>query len=223
MRRAARPYGFLLIAFLLSTCLLLAQYSNQPYLNANRGYTPVLFLDITAAEKKGTVVVEWTTSEEHGIKEYLVEKSMDGSRFYAVSTLPANTKLQVGSYSWTDTKLWGAIIYYRIKAIDEAGKFYISQVKIVSLSSKPVISIFPNPVVGNVVSININADKREYYQLRLFNAGGQLIMADGFLHTGGFVSYNIQLPLCSAGNGFYILKINGERGQSITQRLLVLK
>jgi hypothetical protein len=169
------------------------------------------------------VQVEWTTAEEHGIKEYQVEKSMDGINFYPVAILAANSKLQVGSYSWPDVKLWGAIIYYRIKAIDEAGKYFISPVKIVSLQSKPAISIFPNPVQVTALTININADKRESYQLRLFNASGQLIMIRDMLHTGGFVSYSIQLPLVWIADGFYIVKISGERGQSTSTKLLIVK
>ncbi len=200
-----------------------AARTGDPYAGAMRGYTPVLFLSITACEKNTVVMVEWTTSEEHGIKEYQVEKSMDGINFYPVTTLPANNKLQVGSYSWADAKLWGAIIYYRVKAIDEAGKYFISPVKIVSLQSKPAFSIFPNPVQGTAFTININADKRENYQLRLFNAGGQLMMVHSILHTGGFISYNVQLPSGWTAAGFYIVKINGERGQSVNAKLLVAR
>ena len=198
-----------------------ADKAGHPYAGTVRGYTPVLFLSITACEKNAVVMVEWTTSEEHGIKYYQVEKSMDGVNFYPVATLPANNKLQVGNYSWADEKPWGSIIYYRVKAIDAAGKYFISPTKIVSLQSKPAFSIFPNPLAAAAFTLNINGDKREVYQLRLFNGSGQLMMEKIILHAGGFLSYSIQLPPGGTAAGFYIVKINGERGQCVNVKLVI--
>lgn len=200
-----------------------AARTGHPYAGVARGYTPVLFLSITASEKNAVVMVEWVTSEEHGIKEYQVEKSMDGINFYPVTILPANNKVQVGIYSWADAKRWGTIVYYRIKAIDAAGKYFISPVKTVYLQSKPVFSIFPNPVAAAAFILNINGDKKEVYQLRLFNSSGQLMMEKTILHTGGFVSYSIQLTPGWAAAGFYIVKINSERGQSVNAKLLIAR
>ena len=219
MHACFKPYGFLLMTF-LAVNMLTAQDAGRPGRGTEeRGYTPVLFLEISAVEKNGNVLLQWTTAEEHGIKEYLAEKSMDAVKFRPLAQLPAHSKTQVGMYSYTDPGVQGGVIYYRVKAIDAAGNYFLSPVKLVSPKLKPLISIFPNPLTTDAFTLHINGDKREVYQLRMFNAGGQLMMVDAILHTGGFASYSIRLP--QACTGIYIIKINGARGQSANIRLVI--
>ena len=88
------------------------------------GTLPVKFGWFRANKSGTTVTLQWRSEIEEETKEYLVERSADGTAFSSIGSLSARGQ---GMYSFTD-KYPFKDGYYRIKAIDFDQKFNYSTI-----------------------------------------------------------------------------------------------
>jgi hypothetical protein len=99
-----------------------------------------------------TASVRWDVGEEIDVKEYQVERSTNGSVFTIQGVVAAGNKS--GVYSFTDADVPSATVYYRIKSIDNDGKFKYSS--IFRLKGNAVnsyndnVTIYPVPATNNI-------------------------------------------------------------------------
>ena len=82
-----------------------------------------------------------------------------------------------------------------------------------------MITLYPNPVVGNTVVLQMNNLQKGNYQVILTNEIGQRITAKMINHPGGSATQTIELSKIFAP-GAYQLKFSGEK---INMILKVLK
>ncbi len=76
--------------------------------------------------------------------------------------------------------------YYRVRSIGIDGKVaYSSVVKVTIGRSTPGIVIYPNPVKGGVVGLQLTDLVKGTYHLRLIGNNGQLVQAGEISHEGG--------------------------------------
>jgi hypothetical protein len=85
---------------------------------------PVKFSAITAKKVTNGVQVDWTIDAEENTKGYEVERSADGRNFASIGFKAA---VGAGKYNFTDVNPI-ADAYYRIRAIDNDGKYGFSNV-----------------------------------------------------------------------------------------------
>lgn len=153
---------------------------------------PVDFTFIKAYQKGGQVQVDWGTGAEEQIKEYTVEKSVDGRSFSAAGTVPAARK---ASYSWVDAQPVNGNNYYRIRATDISESKKYSTIAIVNLNkSVKGISVYPTIVRGRQFNLQMTNMPAGSYRLNLHNATGQLVFSRAVNHTGGSAMQSINLP-----------------------------
>ena len=113
---------------------------------------PVSLLSFEAEAKNNTAVLNWSTTKETNVEKFVVEASTNGSLFSAVSTVAAAGSYNlVHRYQSTDNSHHEPVVYYRIKMIDNDGKFTYSPVKKLSFGSAATVSCFPNPAKDYVV------------------------------------------------------------------------
>jgi trimeric autotransporter adhesin len=172
------------------------------YLNdATQIVLPLHFTNTKAFIKNSAVQVEWTAENELNVKEYAIEKSIDGIQFNTIATLNANT---TGNKNYTslDATPFTGNNYYRIKAIDNDGKFMYSVILLVKMSGEKNIIVYPNPVKrGESLQIslqNISANKIE-----IINTTGQIVYSNSAKQTG---SISIPFPSTMPA-GQYVLRI----------------
>ncbi|MCO5286038.1 MAG: T9SS type A sorting domain-containing protein [Chitinophagaceae bacterium] len=140
-----------------------------------QGALPVKFVKVAAHLKSDNVVVEWKVADEKNNKEYVVLRSADGNNFSAIGTVPAQTSLK-GAYSFTDDKPLSGWNYYRIKNVDLDGKAQLSDiVKVYSGIKAGLVSVYPNPVSGSKLNVNMNGLQPGKYAFNLYSQAGQVV------------------------------------------------
>ena len=119
---------------------------------------PVTFTSIKAYQQNNTINVEWKVDNENNIKQYEVEQSADGNLFTLLSVVAATVNGgHQASYLVTDTHPVTGYNYYRVKSVDDNGKTaYSSVVKVLMGSSKQQITVYPNPIVNGIISLQLN-------------------------------------------------------------------
>lgn len=183
---------------------------------------PVTIKTIKAYKLQKDIAVEWTTDNETNIKEYEVERSADGRNFSKINTTNATaTNGGSAAYKFIDTDPFDANNYYRIRSIEQNGNNGYSDIVKISIpveTNIPAITIFPNPVTGKSISLNMVNIKKGNYTVQLFNILGQLVAIRTFMYDGTSQLQNIEInePFSP---GKYELKLTGD-GIIINQSLL---
>ncbi|WP_431215344.1 IPT/TIG domain-containing protein [Puia sp. P3] len=92
--------------------------------------------------------INWQTRNDGGISFYAIERSVDGSQFTVVGTIPVTNKTGTGhSYTFTDQSPRDGINYYRLKMQDTTAHYsYGPTISLQLANSSPLLVIYPNPV-----------------------------------------------------------------------------
>ena len=113
------------------------------------GLLPVILTDFNAVKNNNAVDLKWSITRELNFKQYEIERSIDGTNFSKIATIPGR---QLSNYTLTDQNLPDAkIIYYRLKMVDIDAVFTYSNIVPVRINPKNGgISIYPNPAVNEM-------------------------------------------------------------------------
>lgn len=109
---------------------------------------PIKLLHFAVREQNGKAVLQWATSQEINSNHFVVERSIDGINFFEVTKVTAagNSNNTV-NYAYVDENAGKGISYYRLKQVDNDGRFTFSAVINVTVKGDSGnISIYPNPV-----------------------------------------------------------------------------
>ena len=158
----ARQYSIYMMGF---------QYPNLVML-------PLKLLSFTAAATGTKGLLNWTTTAEHDLSSFIVERSDDGSNFASIGTVTPNGSFtEVTAYSFTDHAAISGVTYYRLRCMNDDGSFLYSNIQAVKASgiSSPSVSAFPNPFTATL-TINYPSSLRgKQVATEIFNSNGQLI------------------------------------------------
>ncbi|HTF27532.1 MAG TPA: T9SS type A sorting domain-containing protein [Flavitalea sp.] len=116
-----------------------------------------------------------------------------------------------GSYHWLDEKVAAGNLYYRIRAIEEDGKFLLSETVMVNISKQSsVIKVFPNPVKNKRLNISADMLEKGSYTLELTNTLGAVFIHLVIDHPGGLFKQNIHLDKMPL-QGIYYLRFRSDK------------
>ena len=165
-----------------------------------------------AGNQSGTnnIQLKWTTSSEYNTKEFDVEWSDDGLRFTKIAILPAaNYSSQLRQYSYLHKGPVDGNNYYRLKMVDNDGKFtYSGIIKITVRINSGKIIAFQNPFSNNL-QLHVQSLKNEIIQLNLIDATGKRIATKTLSLMRGNNQVDWSLPNLPAGN-YFISNPGGE-------------
>jgi len=166
---------------------------------------PVTYTNVKAYQQNNNVAVEWSVTNQLSIKEYDIEKSVDGVTFTKVVTIKAT---DINAYSWIDANAPSGDNYYRIRSVGANGVIqYSSIVKVKIGTAAPAIAVYPNPIRGGVIGLQLTNMTKGKYGIRLVDNLGQVLMATEVQHAGGSANQNIRIN--SVAKGVYHLEVNG--------------
>jgi hypothetical protein len=162
--------------------------------------------------------VEWTSLTEINIDRYGVEKSKTGAQFADAGTVMARGNATSATYDWFDASPHNGSNYYRIRAIGNTGEVQYTQVVRVNMGKGiDKITVYPNPVNGNNLVLEINLQKG-VYTLALTNALGQQVYRKVINHVGGAATQTLELGK-NIAQGLYQLQVtNGQ--EKYTQQVI---
>jgi hypothetical protein len=167
---------------------------------------PVKFVSVTAAFDDPEVQIKWQVENEHSVKLYELQKSINGINFITIDTLQA-TNNGFGSYQYWDRQPNPGDTYYRIRMEDENGKIsYSSIAKLFIPFRKPSIGIYPNPITDGIIHLQFKNQRPGRYAIRLMNPLGQNIITKQIESAGGNWTEKVKWNF-SLAHGVYQLEI----------------
>ena len=183
---------------------------------------PVKFGSIKAYEKLTGIQLDWKVYSENKVRNYEIERSADGRSFTTVGSLPAlYNNTSDGDYGFFDANPLPGISFYRIKNNDLDGKSaYSIVVRVNRNKAIKGLSLYPNPVLNRIVSLQGSDLDRGNYKISIFGANGQEIYKQQIKHSGGTISQTIELP-STIGKGVYVFSVRDENGDIIYKEKLV--
>lgn len=125
-------------------------------LNCNIGETMNFTLaanteNFTVESENNQAKLEWNVSESSTPESFLVEKSIDGKKFTSIGSVTATNGRK--NYEYNDPLFTvNAVLYYRIKATDAAGRVEYSAIRAIRIAKagNPV-RLFPNPASNEIM------------------------------------------------------------------------
>ena len=171
------------------------------------GTLPVTFKNFDGVMQNGQSLLKWTTTNEINNKGFDVERSADGQVFNPISFVAGQNNSNIeNNYTYTDVKPVNGTNYYRLKQIDNDGKFtYSGIIQLKNVIADFAWSVYPNPVVDNGW-MQVQLPNAAKVSVQVISSTGNIIsMIDkGTLQTG---TYSIPLNLNSVAKGIYIVKL----------------
>jgi hypothetical protein len=178
---------------------------------------PVTFVDVKAIKQKEQINVTWKVENEINIREYAVEKSVNGVNFAKVGTVLATG---LNEYAHIDESPFVGNNFYRIRSVGITGEISYSKIVKVAYEAEPMISIYPNPIKSDrKATISFKNVIAGNYTLRLTNNLGQVLMRKAIQHDGVRTQYDFTLSK-SILNGSYTLEIIGQDNKKTSLKIL---
>jgi hypothetical protein len=185
----------------------------------------VTYSNVTATTVQNkNIVVQWQITNQTNTKDYIVERSTDGTHFTVVDTTAASPTDEASyTYNWVDTSAVVGTNYYRIytvgdnlaiqdtsnvaSAVIDAG---IIPPPVVATSAS-LLKVYPNPVTNGTVNIDLTNIPAGNYEIRIINAAGDVLLSETTYH--GTNNGSIAIPFGQGVSaGVYILEMIDTNG-----------
>ncbi len=168
---------------------------------------PVTFTSIKAYQQGANVAVEWKVASQVNIKQYEVERSIDGINFSKLSTQAATGSSGADiTYNWLDVNPVAGDNFYRVRsvAVDGSTKYSATvKVKISKLDAS--ITVHPNPVSGKVIGVQFAGMEKGTYTIRILNSMDQVLLKQTVTITA--TNSDQSIPIGNMPKGNYYLEI----------------
>jgi len=174
---------------------------------------PVNFISFNGKKTSKGTELTWKVGGEVNVKAYEVERSTNGnSQFTKIGSVPATGS---DSYTFTDAAAHSGVVFYRVRNIDEDGKFKYSTV--ISFNNGAASTVFK--VVPTVVTYKTTVQ----HGASGGNASITLSTADGRVvrnlrPAAGAVQTDVDMSNLNAG--LYILKWSNGNGAVETVKVV---
>ena len=175
---------------------------------------PVKFGALKAFEDPAGVKIKWTNYTETNILHYTVEHSSDSRTFTTLGKInPSLNNGNAADYFSIDSLPFSGNNFYRIAALETNGNIIYSMIVRINLDkSTPGILVFPNPVQGSQVYLQLTDIPKGVYDIKIINISSQLILKRSLSHDGG----SLGIPLGVAGSlkpGLYFIQLYNKEMQ----------
>lgn len=144
------------------------------------------------------------------VDNYTLERSSNGRNFTALTQLTA-TRNNGGKadYQFLDASPLTGTSFYRIKATETGGKVVYSDIARIGIGAgNTLLNLYPNPVKGNILGLQINNLPSGKYVINIYNSSASRVSSQPFNHSGGSFSQTISLN--NLKPGVYTFELSGE-------------
>lgn len=177
---------------------------------------PALMTDFALQNVNDGVRLLWTVATEVNVKEYVVERSFDGTTFAQIGAVPYRPGTGVKQYSFTDNNTQSA--YYRIKTVDIDARYEYSKVLLYRpfTNHSASFSVYPNPGREQFQLIVPGAGNKTIH-IQLVDVMGRVVLSKTDRTAGG--QYRLLLPVRL--KGIYLLQVTS--GETVFQQKVIIE
>lgn len=177
---------------------------------------PVRGFLLTGRAEEAVNKLQWTTTSEENTAHFIIERSVDGTHFQAISSpIAAKGSVTAGyRYSFGDNNVQ-PVAWYRIRAIDRNGHETISNMVLIKNTQVRPFYVLENPA-RSVIRLRVN--NTASFGLTLANAQGQVVYQDNYK---GMAGGDITIPATQLPKGMYWLSVHLAAGKGPTFKILI--
>lgn len=176
---------------------------------------PVTLTSFTGEYKNGNTSLEWKTENEINNNRFEIEQSINGRDFTKVGTVAAgNAALHTKSYQFTHINPAAGNNFYRLKQIDNDGKYTFSNTIRISVSRFEGVRAFYS--AGKNITVTTNSNFSSFVQLSLCSTDGRQLSTCGITLRNNYEWKLANQP----APGIYYIKITGS-GQTVSLPLFI--
>jgi len=138
---------------------------------------PVKLISFTGAQAESGVQLKWITENEKSVKYYEIEFSGNGSLFTRAGSVSAKVDNDYQKqYAFTATVAATGTQYYRLRMVDNDGKFTYSNIIAIrnGLNADMAINVYPNPAKANPV-LNIKSFQKGNAAINILSMQGAMV------------------------------------------------
>lgn len=172
---------------------------------------PVELTEFSGSLQGKTALLKWTTSAEYNSKDFELEKSMDGTNFRKIATIPAaGNSNSPRQYSYVDREPLTEKNYYRLRSVDLDNNSRLSSIVLIKVTdAKQDIQLLGNPF-KNTITVRFVKPPEAKGELRLTDMAGRLVAKRVLGQGEQLVEW--KLPSGTMAPGTYVLQafINGQ-------------
>jgi len=170
---------------------------------------PLTLLNFYGAVQHQSINLKWLTSNEILTKEFIVERSANLNSFKTIGIVTAQSTQHNNHYNYNDAAPLNGINFYRLKMIDQDGKFSYSN--ILKINFEKIITfleIYPNPA-SSILNIKITSTKNENVIMKVVDASGKLIVKKEIPINNGITSTSLNIEKLFSGLYYLSTTLNG--------------
>ena len=191
------------------TCLTYAQQTSLP----------VKLISFTGSYQNQFTKLTWETVSEENFDHFEIERSANAADFTNIGFKQASKGAGRLNYQHADdlSLVNGSVFYYRLKIVDNDGKFTYSNVIMIRKESKSIngISLNPNPVVSGMATVRLTSSSNKAVGFKVIDMNGKVVLQQQNKLYEGNNSISIN-NLDRLQAGIYLLQMtNGDETTSI--------
>jgi hypothetical protein len=173
---------------------------------------PVSFISFNAQKVSNSTQLTWKVGEEDNVKGYEIERSTDGRQFTSVGFVAASGKT---TYTFTDAQGAQGTVFYRIRNVDNDGKFKYSNIlSLKNGASTLVLRAFPLPALTKLTVQHEAAFNNG--QINIASSDGSVVKR--IIPTPG--SLETIVNLAGLKSGIYVLYFDSGNGKLQTLKFM---
>lgn len=171
---------------------------------------PVSFTNFTARRAGNAVDLNWSVAAEIEVSHYEIEKSTNAKDFTKIGEVTATGS---ASYKFTDPNPGSNVVFYRVRNVDNDGKYKYTSVVRVNLSSSIRLNAYPLPF-RDLLTIE-----------HVMTTGGRITLASasGQLVKSVAVNANMSQTVLQTGDlqpGMYVIRFDNGKGSVETIKVI---
>lgn len=179
---------------------------------------PLSLISFNGKRNTSGIQLNWTTEKEINVKNFELQRSVDGTDFKTIYTATArNTNGSQQVYQYLDNDnialSTNAPLYYRLKMNDVDDKSSLSKtVLIASAKNELAVLLYPNPVKTNTLSVQLAGNLQGKTELLVQDVSGRTYSRQTVLATSN--SNSVSVDVAGLATGMYLLKIVNGSGST---------
>jgi PQQ-dependent dehydrogenase (s-GDH family) len=180
---------------------------------ANKALTtlPVTLVSFTGVLNNNATDLTWTTATELNTKNYVIERSIDGTNYEPIGTVAAiGNSNNSNNYSYADldaSKQPAVLLYYRLKIYDNDDSYAYSNIVTVSLATiAGKVIVTPNPTAG-ITKVTLTAAFAGKGTWQIVDNSGRIVLQNTIQLQSG--NNNITINASKIAAGLYYLNVSG--------------
>ncbi len=181
---------------------------------------PLTLVQFVAQQNASNITCKWQTVNESNVNNFEIERSIDGKSFERIGTKKAVGNTSTNSfYQFIDESAYSlrtTVIYYRLKSIDNDGKFSYSNTIMVKIGEKQAVNVYPNPATSLInVEVTNSTNNNTKNTIQIVDYMGRVVYENQVTTTLGTQTFKINIGNLAKGN--YVLMLKNEMDIKVTK------